>query len=223
MMTNNAHAKGSDKPGEKKQFVFFYYYIPTVVDTTTGIKRGAYPNPSNELRRYAVRVDDGGSVWYLPLHRIPNHMIAEMREAKCVANTVTFALEEYDNVIAQARGAMDAECQRIGKLVKDGLDEFEVKLVKANKEQSVKGVNAAIAYARGKFNLAKRHAAAATECLVEFDLLREKESIFDALKKKIASQMEEFIGEHVEEQQKRRVEEKAKAKGKKPAAAKGAK
>lgn len=177
---------------QKKQFAFFFYRIPTVTDTKTGAKRSAYPNPAHILRRFAIWKD--GSVWYLPIHRTPNTMINEMRAAGCTAEVVKFDIEEYENVMASAREALDNECNRIREFVETSIAKTKKKLKKAEELQSVNEVNGAIGFMKRNFAGAKRYINAALEAMIEFDLLREKESMFDALKAEIAAKTNTFFG-----------------------------
>lgn len=187
----------SDTTKQQDTFVMFYYLIPTVTDPKTGVKRGAFPNPSNILRRFAIREDL--SVWYMKRKRTPTGLRNAMEKAGCVARIREFAEKEYASIMQAADDDLTKREDDIRKFIEDSLAKTAERLEEAKRLQSVDGVNGAISYMRSHFNGAQRQIAAAMECMMEFDLIREKKSLFDALQKSIAAQAEGFMVEHADE------------------------
>ena len=87
-----------------KASLFYYYIAKRRVRGRNGnwVEQDVFPNPSPILQRIGVRVD--GSVWVIPTHLLPFHLMEEMDNTVGVdRNDVPFADAAAENLIDKAR------------------------------------------------------------------------------------------------------------------------
>lgn len=170
------------------------YLIPEVMNPTTGKRKTAFPNPSGILRRFAFRID--GSVWMMDEKKVPETLFRKMIAAGCTVNVIRYDVGERDKVLALARTALEQELKRIRKKLEESLTLATKRFEEAKRLQDGELTNETAEYVKACFRRTKRHLDAAIEASAAFDILREADELFEAMKHEVATKTEQFFADH---------------------------
>lgn len=195
MATETTSTATESKPAKKskktspKGMVMLTYDIPQLSD---------FPNPSGELRRYAVRVNL--SCWIIPEAKVDPDLLSRLEAANINYHLLHFATKEVDKIKEIARKALEGETARIhGSLLKtidrattrfneavDALgnltDEADMLGHTLDREKRLKK---ALERAGEQLN-------AAVECAIAFDETENTEHLIQGMREAIASHTATF-------------------------------